>query len=192
MMMMVVTGGDDVVLVIQIQLDDYWQSETECSKCNNWDDDPSLFKPLSCWEAIEEAPSQSTLLSNLDLEPIQLLTFLWSVTCSSFQTNDTKAKYIEDKKLLLQIFEMANRVWKAFTSNPRNIIHIQVIAFRIYVSNTWQILQCTMFTLSKGNIKPVGIVSVRTSTSIQMFETNWFCMVHCSHPSTTKNMNMHQ
>ena len=41
MMMIVVTGGDDVVLIIQIQLDDYWQSETERSKCNNWEDDPS-------------------------------------------------------------------------------------------------------------------------------------------------------
>ena len=35
MVMMVVTAGDDVALVIQIKLDDYWQSETECSKCNN-------------------------------------------------------------------------------------------------------------------------------------------------------------
>ena len=80
------------------------------------------FKPLSCWEAIEEAPSQSTLLSNLDLEPIQLLTFLWSVTCSSFQTNDTKAKYIEDKNFCCKYLK-----WQ--TGSEKSSHPIQVISY---------------------------------------------------------------
>ena len=84
------------------------------------------FKPLSCWEAIEEAPSQSTLLSNLGSRTnstfdISLISYLLFFSDKRYKSE----RYWRQKTFVANI-------WNGYHTHGwlnRQNLHIQVVSY---------------------------------------------------------------
>ena len=116
------------------------------------------FKPLSCWEAIEEAPSQSTLLSNLG-----------SRTNSTFDISlISYLLFFSDKRY------KSERYWrqKTFVANIWNCYHTHGWLNRQYCG-FWSYRTLPYFPLSSSVRSSVIGVTYRVSQkkhSYKIFE----------------------